>query len=451
MTFASCDDDTTTYSTDTYVSKDAQIYSFSVAQVYNSSIEDSVARATDSLHCIAIGSTVFAIDQNRGLIYNPTPLAYGTELRKMKITFSVNTTYGSGSIVVETPDSTYWWNKSDSIDFSKQPVYMEVKATSDSLSTKRYQINIRSYKLDPDSVPWQQEVSLPLSVQQKTLLNTVSDIFYSFAKNASDISVSYAARSAFAWTMPTTTNLPATADVLSINYLNGTFYTIDKSTGKSYSSSNGINWTEIANGLNISAIYGVLPALQVSEDKLLIAVKESDGSHTLAKTTNLGTVEKGGTLRANFPLSGFTSTTSTTRNISTNMLILAGGTSSSGSELANGWWIMVDESGTINLVESFNTNDYFSGDGLSIFLYNNKQYLFSGTDFYYNQNWEKEWYEAPSSMSVQKTVGEFKEASIIIDSDNYIWMFGGKSSSGIYYDRVLKGRMNIFDPNMTYY
>lgn len=90
-----------------------------------------------------VGTVKFVIDQVNGRIYNPDSLPFGTVIEKVVCTV----TYANGLASIEVtqdalPDSTYYWNLSDSLDFSK-PVKM-VTTAYDGITKKTYitQVNV---------------------------------------------------------------------------------------------------------------------------------------------------------------------------------------------------------------------------------------------------------------------------------------------------------------------
>ena len=74
----------------------------------------------DSILGGKLDTVKFVIDQVNGRIFNPDSLPFGTEIEKVVCTVSVAT----GTYTIEVtqdalPDSTFYWNREDSLDFSK--------------------------------------------------------------------------------------------------------------------------------------------------------------------------------------------------------------------------------------------------------------------------------------------------------------------------------------------
>ncbi|NDW08783.1 DUF6242 domain-containing protein [Dysgonomonas sp. 520] len=444
----SCGDDSSEIVIDTFYPKDAQIYSFSLTQKNNTSIEDSLARAKDSTDCVQLGKTNFAIDQKRNLIYNPGSLPYAMDFRTMKVDLSVNSTYGAAAIIVETPDSTYRWNSSDSISFAKLPVYISIKAAADTTVVKRYEIQLNRYLTDPDSIHWKTQAYMPQAGEQKTLLK--GDTFYSLSRGGADaLSLFTLQKDASTWDVASVTGLPDEAKTSNFTLYNNTFYITDKS-GASYSSSDGKDWSSLSNGENVVTIYGVLPGDSAENDVLLMVVADGEDFY-LATSKDLKSIERGQKLTfgsysvPDFPLSGFASTSIFSRDKRTNKMVVYGGFNMKNEIMSSTWQIMNTASGIeMTVYKGFSL---LTRENLSLAYYNDKLYLLSNRKFYTSSDWGNNWEEASDKQNLPTAAIGVNDRSLIVDESNYMWIFGGKSSSGIYTEQVWKGKLNILDLN----
>ena len=418
----SCDNDSSETVMDTFYPKDAQIYAISLAQRLNTNIEDSVSRAKDSLDCIELGKRNFTIDQKRDIIYNTEKLPYGMDFRKMLVTLSVNSTYGVAAMVVETPDSTYWWNNSDSIDFSKSPVYITIKAAADTLVEKRYRIQLNRYETDPDSIPWKQQINLPSGINQKTLL--VGSKFYSFGlDNTTPVLSTFDKETSSAWTTQTISNLPSNYLPSSVVCFRDEFYAID-SDGNTYQSFDGTIWTGVVSGLDIVAIYGVLPAENESDDCILVAIKEGT-DYYLGTTTTFKPVNKvqklyfGAGVVPEFPLSDFAQVSNFNRTDKrSNKMVIVGGTYLQGDPLATTWQVVNTSSGIETTV--YNTNEMFEGAGLSVAVYNDKLYVLADKELYTSSNWGGLWTKASEKQHLPSAATTSLWQTLIVDESDYL-------------------------------
>ena len=122
--FLSCDDDNN--NEDAFISKDAQIYSFTL----ESDNEDQQSILKD---------VKFSIDQHKEYIYNFKHLPTDNRIFKINMTFSPQ--YPIKGAFIIYPDKTEKWNKSSIVDFSLKP---QIKVVSqDGVSERIYTIEIR--------------------------------------------------------------------------------------------------------------------------------------------------------------------------------------------------------------------------------------------------------------------------------------------------------------------
>lgn len=438
LLFPSCsDNDTTTNYTSS--SKDAQIYSFAISAIAPIS-KDSVQRAHDSIRFIQVNKTKFAIDQIAGVIYNPDSLPFGTVLDTVKVAITFNPSSSPSQVLVTTPDSIngYIWNLTDSVNFGKLPVKFTV--TSQGGTLKAYNIDIRTHKIDPDTILWKQMTSYPTTFgESKTILK--NNVFYTYGLNGNAPVLYTSDNGTINWAKQTLSGFPATVKPESIFLMNNIFYALDQA-GNSYSSENGKAWTKLTNGKVLISILGVLPAANRADDQLLVIY--NDGGQYFGKTKNLMTIIPTGTaVPANFPLQKAASFTSLNTNKNKRMLILTGGVNSAGTELAYTWLVKDSESGVE--MSPFIKNTLFKGAGLSNFLYNDKLYALSNNKFYFSAIWGESWVAAPNKQKLDPKIAARIGQTVIVDDNNYIWIFGGVSGAKSLND-VWRGRLNSLIP-----
>lgn len=88
-----------------------------------------------------------------GRVYNVDSLLYGTSIKKVVPNFLYVATPGSVTMHLSNPDTTFYLSGNDSINFSRQPIYMTIKS-SDATNTKVYQIIVNVHQADPDLFVW---------------------------------------------------------------------------------------------------------------------------------------------------------------------------------------------------------------------------------------------------------------------------------------------------------
>lgn len=450
LLFPSCDDNNSTTTDYVSSSKDAQIYSFSITAIAPINA-DSARRAQDSIRFIRVGKTNFAIDQVAGIIYNPDSLLYGTVLDSVKVAITFNKTYPPSKVLVTTPDSIngYVWNQTDSISFAKLPV--KITVTSQSGNIKTYNIDIRTHKIDPDIMLWKQMASYPsVFDDSKTILK--DNYFYTYAiKGNSTLLYTSDKSSTLSWAEQTLTGFPANVNTESIFLMNGVFYALDK-TGNAYKSPDGKEWEKLTTGKTLKSILGVLPAADRANDQLLVAYKKADGNCYFGKTKDLTTITEVSAISVssdnripdNFPLEKAASYTSITTNKSKRMLILTGGQNSAGADLAYTWLIKDSNDGLE--MSPFVKNTLFKGAGLSNFVYDGNLYAVSNNQFYISVLWGESWTKAPAKQMFDPAIAARTGQTVIVDNDNFIWVFGGVSAANKGLNDVWRGRLNSLIP-----
>lgn len=444
----SCNDDNTV--TYTSPSKDAQIYSFSFTAEAPISA-DSVIRAQDSIRFIAVNKTKYAIDQVAGLIYNPDSFPYGTVLHKVLPKLGFNPTYGVSQVQIFTPDSIngYIWNTTDSVDFSRQPIEFVVTSIGGD-NKKTYKLDLRTHKIDPDTIVWTRMTDIPAKGNSKTLLKN-GEFFYYVAANGA-VSLYKSNKTSLAWTNQSLSGLPSDVEIQSIILLNGAFYAID-SNGKSYRSADGKAWVTQNNGETLKSILGLLPLNANSDDARLLVVLMKDSKYYLGKSTDLSSVDIvtsisidpiDNQLPAGFPLSGATSYSSFSSDRLTQMLVLSGGVDVNGKGLSSTWLVKNSEKGIE--ASAFANNPFVKGVGASLFRYNSGLYLLSENKFYTSALWGESWIKAPLKEALIPAISERTNQTVIVDELNYIWIFGGVSKNNTYPVDVWRGRLNKLNP-----
>lgn len=450
LLFPSCSDDNNTTTNYTAASKDAQIYSFSIAGKAPIS-KDSVQRAQDSIRFIQVNKTKFAIDQVAGVIYNPEPLPYGTVIDSLLVTVTFNPSYSPSQVLVTTPDSIngYVWNLTDSISFAKLPVRFTV--TSQGGTIKGYNIDIRTHQVDPDSILWEQMTSYPTVFgESKTLLH--DNTFYTYALNGSN-SLLYTSNKSLtlSWTNEPLSGFSSAVKPESIFLMNSVFYALDQA-GSSYSSTNGKDWQQLATNKILTSILGVLPAVDRVDDELLVTYNNG-GAYYFGKTKDMVTVTEVSytsvsgndkIVPSDFPLQKAASCTSMSTTKSKRMLILTGGVSSIGVDLAYTWLIKISDNGLE--MSPFVKNPYFKGAGLSNFIYGDKLYALSNNQFYISALWGESWITAPAKQRLDPAMSLRTGQTAIVDNNNYIWIFGGVSAEATGLNDVWRGRLNSLIP-----
>ena len=428
----------------TNLTNDAQIYSFSLtAPIVKKG--DSLSRAQDSVRIVTVNKTNYAIDQLNDIIYNPDSLPYLTKLQNVLVKVSFNPTYGVSSIQVERPDSLYTWNTTDSINFSKLPINFIVTAFGG--KKKTYKIDIRTHKIDPDTIIWKQMPSLSYTGESKSIAKL--DSIYTYILSGGKINLNASSRKNIKWIDATVSGLPTNINMESFQYANSRFNVNDKS-GNSYESTNGRKWAKVTNSLNVTSVVGVLPT---SQGDLILSIIEEDGEYYFAKGSTLSNLQRVQSITgynvnnvpSDFPISGIASYSNQATSSAERMLVVTGGLSQSGNNLNNTWLIQNTSTG-IEIAPFVQTPPFKGGAGLSLFGYDSKFYTLENKQFYISSDWGANWIKAPQKQSLITGIKTNKGQSVIVDEENYIWILGGVSTSDTYLNEVWRGRLNKLIP-----
>lgn len=424
-------------------SADAQIYGFKLNCIANTS--------ADSINYPIMAKTKFVIDQFSQSIYNPDSLPYGTTLKKFATTIAFNAS-GVSQVKLQYKDSiSIWSSSSDSIDFSI-PSYPKFIITAPSGKQTTYTVDIRVHQIDPDLLVWENVsnsglIKQPTTIaKEKTLLK--DNNFHTFSLDTDGKLYLHKAVKGATYTQRTAlSGLPEAGkfDLQSIILFNDTFFAVD-SDKKGYISEDGVNWTKKSS--NIKSVLGILPTKKEETDILLI-ITEKEGKYSLATTTNFEEIETvrelNETEEKQLPVSGFSSANNFDRkNTDKNLLMLTGGTSSTGAKLKQTWLVQLANDNTVRLIPG-SEYSFSSGNGTASFVYNNYLYAITAVNLYRSISYGSRWGIAPDSEALNLNMPKASNRSVIVDEDNYIWVFGGIQSNAPIHE-VWRGRLNKLNP-----
>lgn len=435
---SSCNSDSTDY-TATSASSDAQIYSFKIsAKPYTKE---------DTINYPIMANTRFSIDQFKASIYNTDSLPYKTTLRNVYASVG----FGSSSpskLQVIYPDSIVDWNGTDSLDFSTVP---KIKVTAaDGSASIEYSIDVRIHKVDPDTLTWSEIKTLEQASsikKQKTLLID-NKTFYTFSIDTDNKLYLHSADKATAYKPRVAiSGLDANKIRLeSITYFNNQFYAVD-TDNKAYSADkNGLVWNKKQD--NIVNIVGILPATNSANDILLVIAKSADDLY-LARTSDMNNlVYEKNPINENFPTVDFTSATNYDRtNINSSILAVTGGEDQNNTISNLTWSVQLDDNNAIRVISNQRHSVFAGTKGIVTFLYDSYLYALVNNQFYKSASYGSKWTTAPNKEILDSKIPKASQQSVIVDEDNYIWIFGGiKDTGGASVQSVWRGRLNRLNP-----
>ena len=394
-------------------SSDAEIISFSIK---NDSIDTS------------LGAIKFSIDQVKGLIYNKDSANYGLELTdRVIVTYST----ASGSYLLNITDGDSVWVKSgDSIDLVKPVILQSYALNGDA---KKYTVTFNIHTIDPDSIGWKQvNNNLDFLNQDETKIMLLGGTFYCFTKNdviKLNTSIDYAVN----WTDRGDVNLPLDA-VLSQIQLYGDSLFACTSSGDWYGA--GINddfisWTKKSSVYPVKNIFG-----SIAKKNLLVLAVEKDGiSYSVFYDgKSISEPVSGSEIPNGLPVSAFSSISYERANAG--YLTIIGGDSGTSWGTTNGsYWAPIG-------------NLPFNMQEANVFRYDNKFYLLNGIigdtynkSVYTSIDGSNTWQISPSKINLPDNYIFRTGASVVVSSDNMIYIIGGKNGNNPVTD-VWRGRLN---------
>jgi hypothetical protein len=428
------------YYEDTYVSTDAEIWSFYLFH--------------DSLP--ALGTVVFSIDQTSNTIYNYDSMTYLTEVpEKVAVGFVTSIASPNTTEVTNVLDITniaegdsVWLKQGDSVRIS-EPLILRVYAL-DQKTTKDYTVQLNIHQTDPDSVQYNKiasgsDLSFLETDETKTIL--YKNKFFTFSKINGEIQL-YSSTNAVNWSkenISTEYPLPANTVVKGIQHSKDYIfaYTAD---GKLYTTFDDYanSWRLVNSEFPVKSILGFLNAGINGQLEGLSLVVEKGGDNVFAFTRNSTDWTYGEIVPKNFPLYNF-STHSYEIGKSQNITNI-GGTSSAG-EIQNSVWSTTN--GLYWAKISGNQNVFPPLNGANAFYYNGEFWLINGrlddgslnTEVYYSIDRGITWSQKPEKYWTPESFYGRYSASVLVDNEGvYFYIIGGKRMA--FLPEVWKGFLN---------
>jgi len=391
----------------------------------------------------------FTIDQVNGLIYNKDSMPYGTEIN-LKVICRVDFEgYPSAVEVLQaaTGDSATW-NTTDSLDF-RDYVRFDIFSQNEKIM-KRYFAQLNIHQQIPDSMAWNwfSHRLLGKAIQEQKVIEQ-DGYFWMYVRSAGGYELY---RTPIVdrrtWTPVTLTGLSGKTFLLpQITEYEGIFY-IPATDGTLYYSTNKTDWKSMETAPAVKTLLGVINSNEtVRTSSALAAVIQEDNAFFFAAMNENNQWEKGVATPAGFPVSGFGVTSYETAFYW--HLVIAAGKDINGRlsntvwETMNGlnWVCSTDERYTI----------ISKREGAMVTHYDGKMFLIGGInasntaerDIYYSQDRGITWALADSLLYLPETFRARGYASVVVDKDNFLHLFGGKeNNSANMLDELWSGRIN---------
>ena len=391
----------------------------------------------------------FTIDQINGLIYNKDSMPYGTEINWLvvcQVDFEV--TPSAVEVYQAAKHDSMTWNTTDSLDFSDY-VRFDIYS-ADQKATKRYYAQLNIHQQVPDSMDWKWSSNrlLGKAVQEQKVI-VRNNFYWMYVRAASGYELY---RSPVAdrktWTPVALTGLSGKTVILSqLTEYEEVLY-LPASDGSLYYSTDGGNWNVLEQTPAVKTLLGTINGSEQGKtSSKLAAIIQEDNIWRFATMDVDRKWEKGTVTPAEFPVSGFGN--SSYESMFFWRLVVAAGKNRNGG-LSDAAWETMTGLSWVRLTDA--RKSYFDKrEGVMLTQYDGNLFLIGGInalnepkkDIYIS--WDKgiSWAKADSLIVLPETYKARGHASVLVDKDNFLHLFGGKeNNSANILDELWSGRIN---------
>lgn len=434
------DDNTVEYE----YSSNASITAFSIGDIETQYI-DSIHYGKDTTLVATVTGTdyPFVIDQGQRLIYNRDSLPVGTNVSKVVVSITADTSW---ILMTTQEDKDTTWVSTDSLNF-ENPVKFKVVAYSGVVGPT-YTVKINVHKQVPDSLQWTyigNGLDTTIEAQKAVTLN---DRIYVFTRQTDGVSVtSTSINDGKNWTALEATDLPDGADYSSVMAWGDELYIL---VGEElYHSADGIGWTKVDTEIRLS----LLIANVASEwNKKLYAV---NAENRFVESMDGTTWTEGKEVPAGFPLSNLSYAVSPLETNAFIERLTVMGDNGIATDTASVVWTRLTTENT--------WEDYPVGEdeqnycpklsNMAMIYYNKQLYAFGGPGqnsngeipafdrFYSSKNQGITWEGITQNVLFPEEFTDLYEQaeghySFVVDKNNFLWIVWSKSG------QVWRGRIN---------
>lgn len=401
--------------------------------------------ANDSMP--GLGKAVFTIEEriDTGLVYNKDSMLYGTSLERVVPRFVFQVAVGTATL--KMPDTTLTLTGYDTLNFSKQPIYLTLTST-DRTTTKVYEIRPTVHQADPDLFRWSclNTGIYPEDESEQRVVELAGD-FVMIANNGFSNTAFASADGASWYELGTPSGLPASARVRQIISDGLTLYYADGTT--LYTSDDALTWTPQ------TMSYEMKTMLMNWNGRVWVLVDNNGLELAYLDGTDISLTG----LRPDdeFPISDFATVQFESASQRARAMII-GGYAETGKSLNTRWNFeyspQIKENDGYRINEfSIDRPTFTSLTGISVIWYDDKLMLFGGVDanmtylgrdILISDDEGLNWTKADTAKNQLPEVYQARQKQTAIVRDNNIYLFGGQDKTTTYSD-VYKGRLNSID------
>ena len=395
-------------------------------------------------------NVIFTIDQVNGLIYNKDSMPYGTEINWLvicQVTFEMNPS------VVEvfqasTGDSLSW-NMTDSLDFSDY-VRFDVYS-ADQNATKRYIAKLNIHQQTPDLMEWISFSGrlLGKTVQEQKVIEW-NNYYWMYVRSTSGYELYHSPLTdRKTWIPVSLTGLDGKTLILSqITEYEGCLY-MQASDGALYYSTDGSAWNRMPDEtLVVRSLLGSINGSETGKTSpVLAAIIQDDEEWRFATMAADNQWERGAAVPAEFPVSGF-GNSSYESMFYWHLMVVAGKDRSGG--LSDAAWGTMTGLSWVRLTD-VRTPWFEKREGVMLTQYDENLFLIGGInaaneatkDIYISLDKGITWSLTDTLIVFPETYKARGHASVLVDKDNFLLLFGGKEkNSANILDELWSGRIN---------
>ena len=400
---------------------------------------------------LGLENVKFTIDQVNGLIYNKDSMPYGTEIN-WKVICNVKFEYDIFPSAIEvlqaaTGDSAAW-NTKDSLDF-RDYVRLDV-FSQDKKYMKRYFAQLNIHQQAPDSMAWSWFSGrlLGKAIQEQKVIEQ-DNYFWMYVRSSNGYELYRTpVVDKRTWTPESLTGFnEKNISLQQITEYEGIWY-IPASDGSLYYSINKTEWEIADSSPVVKTLLGVINGNETGKSSsVLAAIIQEENTLNFATMNANKQWEKGVVVPEKFPVTGF-GVTSYETSFYWHLVIAAG--KDINGRLSNAIWETMN-----GLIWVCSTDERYASfekrEGVIVTHYDDKMFLIGGInasntaerDILYSQDRGITWALADSLMYFPESFRARGYASVIVDKDNFLHLFGGKeNNSANMLDELWSGRIN---------
>ena len=386
-------------------------------------------------------AAIFTVEERNdtGLVWNKDSILYGTSLEHVapRMTFAAT----PGAAWIKTPDTLCVLTGYDTLDFSKQPIYLTI-LSSDKTVSKTYEIKATVHQQDPDMYTWvtlTEDFYAAQNDEQRVV--ELQNTFVLLSSTGSSV-YAYQSFDGTNWSdLGQTNGLPAGAKIRQVISDGEQLYYGEGHT--LYTSTDAVSWT------THQVDYAIQTMLLYWHEQVWALIDNNGYQFAHWKNGALDAIDLRPT--SAFPVTDFATVGYLSSSLREHALIM-GGKDKDGVTLNTRWYLEYSPMG-YRLQEFSLGRDFPAISDAAVVTYKNQLLLFGGADeegdLLYNHimvstdeglNWTK----ADSTKNrLPEQVRHRKKQSAIV-RNNYIYLFGGQDADNTYSD-VYCGKLNSID------